>query len=129
VYLDWVITQYSPQRSQSFLIPGVWQDDRNQVFWLHMPPTYATATLRRRLKNLVSVGSPLPFSVFAKLQLILSPRSRRLCGKIEMWVVVRFGHIDQARYNQKWNNLRGGFARHAIRQIGRLSSAKPAQWR
>jgi hypothetical protein len=79
VYLDWVITQYSPQRSQSFLI--------------------------------------------------LSPRSRRLCGKIEMWVVVRFGHIDQARYNQKWNNLRGGFARHAIRQIGRLSSAKPAKWR
>gem|GEM_PF-4159922 len=34
----------------------------------HMPPTYATATLRRRLKNLVSVSSPPPFSVFAKLQ-------------------------------------------------------------
>jgi hypothetical protein len=33
-----------------------------------MPPTYAIATLRRRLKNLVSVGSPPPFSVFAKLQ-------------------------------------------------------------
>jgi|GEM_PF-2299425 len=31
--------------------------------------TYAPATLRRRLKNLVSVGSPPPFSAFAKLQL------------------------------------------------------------
>jgi hypothetical protein len=30
--------------------------------------TYAPATLRRRLKNLVSVGSPPPFSAFAKLQ-------------------------------------------------------------
>jgi len=30
--------------------------------------TYAPATLRRRLKNLVSGGSPPPFSAFAKLQ-------------------------------------------------------------
>ena len=36
-------------------------------FMCHL--TYAPATLRRRLKNLVSVGSLPPFSVFAKLQL------------------------------------------------------------
>jgi len=35
-------------------------------FMCHL--TYAPATLRRRLKNLVSVGSLPPFSVFAKLQ-------------------------------------------------------------
>jgi hypothetical protein len=34
-------------------------------FMCHL--TYAPATLRRRLKNLVSVGSLSPFSVFAKL--------------------------------------------------------------
>jgi formylmethanofuran dehydrogenase subunit E len=33
--------------------------------------TYAPATLRRRLKNLVSVGSPPPFSAFAKLQFFI----------------------------------------------------------
>gem|GEM_PF-18782 len=42
---------------------------------LYVPPTYATATLRRRLKNLVSVGSPPPFSVFAKLQSIINLQS------------------------------------------------------
>jgi hypothetical protein len=51
-----------------FLFAGVWQDDRNQVFWFYMPSTYATATLHRRLKNLVSVGDPPSCPGFAKLQ-------------------------------------------------------------
>jgi len=48
-------------------VSGLGQDNRNQVF-LALCATYAPATLRRRLKNLVSVGSLPPFSVFAKLQ-------------------------------------------------------------
>gem|GEM_PF-7053006 len=40
--------------------------------------TYAPAMLRRRLKNLVSVGSLPPFSVFAKLQLPESIETRSI---------------------------------------------------
>jgi len=36
----------SREETRRHVHTGVWQDNRNQVFWLHMPPTYATATLR-----------------------------------------------------------------------------------